>query len=111
MFEHEVGMNSRRVPETRKLSEFLYAVREWSESHDAQLESTFVRIADGHLDIMFITKMTDYDPNFNDEMVDFDLELAKRFDWLRAEVMQIPGPVSESPISLRNSVQVYGDSI
>jgi len=89
--------------------EFLNAVHQWSKDQSDQLEETCLAVRGGHIELLFVTKMDDYDWEFNQKMIDFDTEQVVRYDWLRTQVMQIPRPDKSCLTSFNNLAIVYAN--
>ena len=91
---------------------FLGHIHEWAKSHSDIVASAFVGISSEGLTGVIITKGPNYRQDFDDEITELDIELAKRFPSCRADVLQSPEEEPEARIpyiSLERAVQVYGD--
>jgi len=88
---------------------FVKAMYEWSLKHADQIKGSYISPSSGHMELLFVTKMDDYDAEFNDAMLDFDAEQTLRYNWLRTQVTQIPGPDKSCLNSFKKLAIVYGD--
>ncbi len=88
---------------------FLIYLENWAEDHANQIESVFVNVADGALNILICTAAESYNVDLDDLITDLDLSLVKEFPWLVAEVMQVPGSVQGDRIPYEKAILVYGD--
>jgi len=94
----------------KEFPEFLAAIKDWSAKYPNQVENAFVGVGEGFLHMIFVTKMEDFDLEFNDRIIDFDDELRNRYDWLKTNIKQIAGHRRKSLAYFKNLVMVYGDT-
>ena len=91
---------------------FLTRINEWAKEHSNIVSAAFVGVSCEGLTGVIITKGSEYRVDFDDDVSQLDIELAKRFPNCRADVLQSPEgePESRIPyISLELAVQVYGN--
>ena len=88
---------------------FLIFLESWGKNHSDKVASVFVNVCDGALNILICTADGLYDTSLDDMLTDLDLELVKEFDWLVAEVMQVPASVQSDRIPYEKAILVYGD--
>lgn len=88
---------------------FLARVHEWCEARKDRIDSSFVDVGDGGLRVNVCTSMADFDFDFEDEVTELDIELARDFPHCISEVSQIPRPVL-ARLDLSDAIVTYGDS-
>src|ERR1700691_829200 len=69
---------------------FLSRIHEWSKSHSERVSAAFVGISSEGLTGVIITRGLEYQQDFDDEVTELDIELAKRFPSCRADILQSP---------------------
>jgi hypothetical protein len=103
----ERAQNEKELRE--QFSEFLLYLRGWCERHAGRIRAAYVYSGDGFLNVLICTNGADYRFDFDDAVTQFDIDLTRQFDWLSAEVMQVPETAREGHISLEKAILVYGD--
>jgi hypothetical protein len=73
------------------------------------VRATYVYPGDGFLNALVCIQGEDYRFDFDDAVTELDIDLARQFDWLTAEVMQAPEKAREGHVSLEEAILVYGD--
>lgn len=102
----ESAQNMKDVRE--QFTQLLVHLHSWCAAHEA-VHAGYAYPGDGYLNILVCTKGERYRFDFDDEITDLDMDLTRRFDWLRAEVLQIPESAKEGNVALEKAILVYGD--
>jgi len=94
-----------------KFKLFLGHIHEWCKSRGDNIESGYVDVGDGGLRVNICMKADDFDFEFDDQITELDIELAREFPECVAEVTQLPRHVCRQlDLDTEFSLQVYGDS-
>jgi hypothetical protein len=99
--------NSREWDQQWK--DMLYHVHEWCKAHEDSVAEGYVCVGDSAINIIVCVRGEDYDFSFEDELSEFDLELAQKFPLCKTEVMQIPNQRDMKAGLSSRSMKVYGD--
>jgi len=108
---HACRMDDNQKLFTREFHDFLADVRQWSQSHQEQIESTMISVGEGFLYLIFVTKFDDFDLDFNDLLIDFDAAMQEKYQWLRTELWQIAGGRPKPLEYFTRLMVVYADGI
>jgi hypothetical protein len=91
-----------------QFEQFLSRIHEWCKGF-AVVESSFVDVGDGGLRVSICTTNEDFDFDFEDEITELDIALAREFPNCLSEVTQIPRPV-RARLDLSGAIMTYGDA-
>jgi hypothetical protein len=103
----EVAQSEKELREA--FNRLLVYLHEWCKTRGSTVHSAYVYSGDGCLNILICTQGPDYRFDFDDPVTELDLDLTRQFDWLTAEVMQVPEASREGHIALEKAIIVYGD--
>jgi hypothetical protein len=73
-----------------QFNSFLRRLHEWSLAHEKDVSALYVTVADSGLNVVACLESDEYKFDFEDSIVDLDIELAEKFPLCPAEVMQVP---------------------
>jgi hypothetical protein len=88
---------------------FLVYLRDWCEKHAADLCAAYAYPGDGFLNVLLCTKGEGYRFDLDDAVTELDIDIARQFSWLAAEVLQAPERAREGHPSIEKAIIVYGD--
>ena len=103
----ERAQNEKELRE--QFSKLLLYLRDWCVTHGNDVRAAYVYSGDGFLNVLICTVGDQYRFDFDDAVTNLDLDLTREFDWLTAEVMQVPDKAREGQASLQKAIIVYGD--
>jgi hypothetical protein len=92
-----------------QFTQFMLYLHKWCEAHADEVCAAYVYPGDGFLNILVCTRGDGYRFDFDDQVTELDIDVARQFGWLRAEVMQVPESAREGQVSLEKAILVYGD--
>jgi hypothetical protein len=90
-------------------TQFLVYLMGWCNKHETEVHACYVYPGDGFLNVLVCTRGEEYRFDFDDAVTELDIDLTRQFDWLTAEVMQVPEGAREGHVSLEKAILVYGD--
>lgn len=89
---------------------FLVHLHEWGTRNASRVDSVLVKVSDGVLNVLVCTAGDWYNTDLDDMITELDLDLVKEFDWLIADVTQVPRSVLQGDrIPFEKAIRVYGD--
>jgi hypothetical protein len=95
----------------KQFNEFLKYLHKWCDDNSNRIESGYVSVGDSGLNVLLVLSSEGYDFDFEDEIVELDLALARDFPLCTSEVMQVPKPCAvESETISPEAICVYGNS-
>jgi hypothetical protein len=92
-----------------QFNQVLLYLYQWCENHSSDVQAAYAYPGDGFLNILICTRGEDYRFDLDDSVTELTLALVQQFDWLTAEVLQVPESAREGHSPLEKAILVYGD--
>lgn len=94
-----------------QFEQFLGYINEWAKEREDRVSEVYLAVGSEGLTVFVVTKGTDYQFDFDDEITELDINVAAEFDHCPATIYQIPStPIDalSSFFSTESSLQIYG---